>query len=315
MFRHERPQKGRLRQFHQIGVEVLGAAEPLADAETIEMVDRFLDVLGIGRRELLLGSVGDDRCRPRYREKLRRWLEPRLTRLCSDCGRRYDDNPLRVFDCKVEEDRTLLAEAPSLLGTLCEDCERHFSEVRRWLEEFGVTYRVDGRLVRGLDYYRRTVFEVVCSGLGAQNAILGGGRYDGLVEELGGPALPGVGFAMGMERTAMLIPRQKVCRRRPTVAIVGLGREGWEEGIRMAQRFRASGLAALTPLGERPMGAQLKRADRMGASHAVFIGQQELAQGKFGFKALETGEQVTLTEEEILARMLQECRRSQKGWG
>jgi histidyl-tRNA synthetase len=222
---------------------------------------------------------------------------------------------LRVFDCKVEEDRTLLEEAPSLLGTLCEDCERHFSEVRRWLEEFGVTYRVDGRLVRGLDYYRRTVFEVVCSGLGAQNAILGGGRYDGLVEELGGPALPGVGFAMGMERTAMLIPRQKVCRRRPTVAIVGLGREGWEEGIRMAQRFRASGLAALTPLGERPMGAQLKRADRMGASHAVFIGQQELAQGKFGFKALETGEQVTLTEEEILARMLQECRRSQKGWG
>jgi len=303
MFRHERPQKGRLRQFHQIGVEVLGAPEPLADAETIEMVVRLLDALGVGDRELLLGSVGDERCRPAYRDTLRGWLEPRLAELCEDCRRRYDENPLRVLDCKVERDRALLAEAPTMLDALCGDCTDHFAEVRRWLDVFGVAYRIDRGLVRGLDYYRRTVFEVSAGGLGAQNAILGGGRYDGLVEELGGPAVPGVGFAMGMERTVMLIPEERAARRREALAVVGLGPEGWEAGVRLAQRFRAAGLRAILPLCERTMRAQLKRADRLGARHAVFVGRDELAAGRYGFKDLASGEQVELDEQEILRRM------------
>ena len=303
MFRHERPQKGRQRQFHQIGVEVLGAAEPLADAETIEMVDRFLGALGIESRELLIGSVGDDACRDAYRATLRSWLEPHLPTLCSDCRRRYDENPLRVFDCKVEHDHELLAGAPTMLESLCRGCADHFGEVRRWLDALGVAHRIDGRLVRGLDYYRRTVFEVTSGELGAQNAILGGGRYDGLVEELGGPALPGVGFAMGMERAAMLIPQERIASPGSLVVVVALGHDGWEEGVRMAQRLRGRGLRVLVPLVERPMGAQLKRAARHGAGHAVFVGKDELAAGRFGFKDLQSGEQEALREEEILRRM------------
>lgn len=303
MFRHERPQKGRQRQFHQIGVEVLGAAEPLADAETIEMVGRLLDAVGIADRELLLGSVGDERCRPGYRDTLREWLEPRLGELCEDCRRRYDDNPLRVLDCKVDRDRAVLAEAPTMLDALCSECVDHLGEVRRWLDELGVVYRLDPGLVRGLDYYRRTVFEVTARGLGAQNAILGGGRYDGLVEDLGGPALPGVGFAMGMERAAMLIPEELVTRRRDALAVVALGREGWEAGVRMAQRIRAGGVRVIVPLCERPMGAQLKRANRLGARHAVFVGKDELAAGRFGFKDLVSGEQIDLSEAEIVRRL------------
>jgi histidyl-tRNA synthetase len=303
MFRHERPQKGRQRQFHQIGVEVLGAAEPLADAETVEMVDRFLDALGIEERELLLGSVGDESCRDGYRAALRAWLEPHLPSLCEDCRRRYDENPLRVLDCKVDADRELLAGAPSMLDSLCEPCAEHFAQVRRWLDELGVGYRIDARLVRGLDYYRRTVFEVTSGALGAQSAILGGGRYDGLVEELGGPALPGVGFAMGMERAALLIPADRVPARGGLLAVVTLGTEGWEQGVRMAQRMRSAGLRVLLPLAERPMGAQLKRATRSGAGHAVFVGKEELAAGRFGFKDLRSGEQESLAEAEILGRL------------
>ncbi len=303
MFRHERPQKGRQRQFHQIGVEVLGAAEPLVDAETIEMVENFLDALGIEDRELVLSSVGDHRCRPAYREELRAWLEPRLHRLCGDCHRRFEENPLRVLDCKIDEDRQLLAEAPVLLDTLCADCESHLAEVRRLLDRWGTGYRIDPRLVRGLDYYERTVFEVVSGRLGAQNAILGGGRYDGLVEELGGPAIPGFGFAMGMERTILLLPEKRIPDERVDVALIALGAEGWEASVELARRLRAAGVAASTPVVERPMGAQLKRADKTGARFAVFVGRDEIAAGRYGFKDLSTGRQENLDEPTILARV------------
>ncbi|HKQ60499.1 MAG TPA: histidine--tRNA ligase, partial [Candidatus Polarisedimenticolaceae bacterium] len=225
MFRHERPQKGRQRQFHQIGAEVLGAAEPLADAETLEMLERFLEALGITDRELVLSSVGDATCRPPYRQLLQDWLDPRLERLCEDCRRRRQENPLRVFDCKVERDREILAEAPLLLDHLCVPCQDHFAAVRRHLDGFGVRYRIERRLVRGLDYYQRSVFEVVSGGLGAQNAVLGGGRYDGLVAELGGPAIPGFGFAIGMERLASLVPAERVPAGGCDVLLVALGPE------------------------------------------------------------------------------------------
>jgi histidyl-tRNA synthetase len=303
MFRHERPQKGRQRQFHQIGVEVIGAAEPLVDAETIEMVDVFLETLGIAERELVISSVGDAACRPRFREELRDWLEPRLGELCQDCRRRFEENPLRVFDCKVEADRRFLAGAPVLLDFLCDPCTTHFAEVRRRLDSYGINYRVEPRLVRGLDYYERTVFEVISGKLGAQNAILGGGRYDRLVEELGGPSIPGLGFAMGMERTILLLPEERVPAGEVDVALIALGREGWEAGVEMVRRLRAAGLGVLSPVTERPMGAQLKRADKAGARFAVFVGSEEIAAGRFGFKDLSTGVQESLDESTILTRI------------
>jgi len=303
MFRHERPQKGRQRQFHQIGVEVLGAAEPLADAETIQMVDLFLGGLGIQERELVLNSVGDPECRPGYRERLRQWLKPRLDRLCADCNRRYEVNPWRVFDCKVERDQQLLSDAPAMLEMLCPECERHFDQVRGILDDYELKYRIEPRLVRGLDYYRRTVFEVLSGKLGAQNAILGGGRYDGLIAELGGPELPAFGAAIGMERLILLLDEALVRPAVPDVALIALGKEGWDACVGMAHRFRIAGLATLMPLAERPMGAQLKRADKAGARFAVFVGAEELRNKSFGFKNLQTGEQVTFEEREILERL------------
>ena len=304
MFRHERPQKGRQRQFHQIGAELLGAAEPRADAETLRMLDVFLDELGLAGQRLVLSSVGDGACRPRYREALREWLSPRLDALCEDCRRRYAENPLRVFDCKVEADRALLAAAPALLDMLCEPCAAHFAEVRRALRAYGVEHEIDPRIVRGLDYYERTVFEVIHDGLGAQNAVLGGGRYDGLVEELGGPPLPGFGFAIGLERLVLLLDPRRVPAVHPDLALITLGESAHARALQLAERLRDRGLRVAASLVPRPMGAQLKRADKLGARHALFVGEAELESGRFGLKDLASGEQREVTEEEIVRRCL-----------
>lgn len=303
MFRRERPQKGRQRQFHQIGIEVLGAAEPAADAEALQMLDLFLDTLGVQPRELVLGSVGDDACRPAYREKLRKWLKPKLPQLCEDCRRRYEENPLRVLDCKVEGDRELVERAPTIVEELCGDCETHFAQVRRLLDDHGVEYRVDGRMVRGLDYYRRTVFEVLSAELGAQNAILGGGRYDGLVRDLGGPELPGFGFAIGMERLVALIPERVIPRRRVDLSLVALGAGGFEACRGLSRRLRAAGLVTLSPLVERPMGSQLKRADKSGARFALFVGGKGFDRGLHELKDLASGDQVSLDEDAVIAKV------------
>lgn len=303
MFRYERPQKGRQRQFHQLGVEVLGSAEPLVDAETIEMVWALLEAIGIADRRLLLNSVGDADTRARYRAALTAWLAPALPRMCEDCRRRAVENPLRVFDCKVEADRALLASAPTVLEHLSAESAAHFAAVRAALETYGVPYEVDPRLVRGLDYYERTVFEIVSGGLGAQNALLGGGRYDGLVEELGGPAVPGFGFAAGMERLVLVMGE---AARRPAaadVALVALGAAGFPAAVAMAQRLRRAGISVAMPMEPRPLGAQMKRAERAGARYALFVGEGEIARGAFGLKNLATGEQVDLDEAGIVAAL------------
>jgi histidyl-tRNA synthetase len=301
MFRYERPQKGRQRQFHQIGAEILGAAEPLADAETIDMVWALLDALGIQDRSLRLNTVGDAACRPRYREVLTAWLSPRLPRMCDDCRRRASENPLRVFDCKVEADRKLLEEAPALAGSLCAACKTHFDAVRDTLDGFSISYVVDPRLVRGLDYYERTVFEVAAAGLGAQDALLGGGRYDGLVAELGGPSIPGFGFAAGMERLVLVMGRPDARASATDLLLVGLGDEGFRASVGLARSLRARGLRVAMPLTERPLGAQIKRAERVGARFALFVGQAELARGRFGLKDLTSGEQIEVDEAGIEA--------------
>ncbi len=302
MFRHERPQRGRQRQFHQIGAEVLGAAEPLADAETIQMVELLLQELGIKDRELTINSVGDPACRPAHREALKAWLAGNLERLCEDCRRRYDDNPMRVFDCKVEADRELLTEAPTMLERLCEPCRTHFDEVRRDLDSFEIPYTVDPRIVRGLDYYQRTVFEFLSSGLGSQNAILGGGRYDGLVEELGGPAIPGFGFAVGMERLILLMESPQGKLSDVDLALISLGSDAMDAAVEMASRFRRVGIRCVMPLVDRPMGAQLRRANKSGARYALFIGGDELARKHFGLKDLQTGTQETVDESSVIER-------------
>ncbi len=265
------------------------------------MVWAFLDALGIADRELRLNTVGDQTCRPRFREALTRWLAPRLPAMCEDCRRRAVENPLRVFDCKVASDRKLLEEAPELADSLCDPCAAHFASVRSTLDTFAIPYVVDPRLVRGLDYYQRTVFEVVARGLGAQNALLGGGRYDGLVEELGGPAIPGFGFAAGMERLVLMMGKSVRSTAEADLLLVGLGETGFHGSVGLARTLRARGLRVAMPLTERPLGAQMKRAERLGARFALFVGEAELARGRFGLKDLESGEQIEVDAAEIEA--------------
>jgi histidyl-tRNA synthetase len=301
MFRYERPQKGRQRQFHQIGAEVLGALEPQVDAETIEMVWALLDAVGIADRELRINSVGDAGTRASYRAVLTSWLAPHLPRMCEDCARRAVENPLRVFDCKVEADQRLLDEAPKIVDQLTGDGAAHFAAVRRALDAYQIPYVLDARLVRGLDYYERTVFEVVSGGLGAQNALLGGGRYDGLVQELGGPSVPGFGFAAGMERIVLVMGKAARTAGSADLLLVGLGGIGFAASVAMARTLRAQGLSVAMPTIERPLGAQMKRAERLGARFALFVGEGELASGRFGLKDLATGEQVEVDAAGIAA--------------
>lgn len=306
MFRRERPQKGRQRQFHQLGVEVLGAVEPLVEAETIEMVGSLLDALGIRRRELRLNSVGDAATRARYRQALTAWLAPRLPRLCEDCKRRAVENPLRVFDCKVEADVALLRDAPKVLDHLSTEAGAHFAAVRAELDGYGIPYVVDPTLVRGLDYYERTVFEVVAEGLGSQNALLGGGRYDALVAELGGPEVPGFGFAAGVERLVMAMGDAPGAAEVPDLQIVALGEAGFRAAIPLARSLRAAGLSVAMAVSERPLGAQMRRAERSGARFALFVGQGEIESGRFGLKDLRSGEQIEVEEGGIVPAVRKE---------
>ena len=291
MFRYERPQKGRQRQFHQIGAEVLGAPEPTVDAETIEMILALLSAVGVTARELRLNSVGDAATRALYREILTAWLAPHLPTMCDDCRRRAVENPLRVFDCKVDADRKRLEEAPRVIDHLSQESAAHFAAVRRLLDAYGVPYVVDPGLVRGLDYYERTVFEIVSGALGAQNALVGGGRYDGLVEEIGGPSVPGFGFAAGMERIVMVMSEEARAAVAPDVVLVALGDPGFEAAPALARELRAAGVSVVVPTAPRPLGAQIKRAERVGARFALFVGEAELGRGAFGLKDMKSGEQ------------------------
>jgi histidyl-tRNA synthetase len=305
MFRYERPQKGRMRQFWQIGVEALGGDHPAIDAETLEMVMAFLDALGIPGADLVLNSVGCPICRPAYRDILLRHLEPRADALCEDCRRRLRVNPLRVFDCKVPADRAVLAEAPVIADHLCPDCREQFARLRRYLDAYGLAYRVDPRLVRGLDYYRRTAFEVVQGDLGAQNALLGGGRYDGLVESLGGPPVPGFGFAVGLDRLVALLPESaRVPDDAPDVAMVTQGEPAIERALLLARRLRRSGRrVVLDPLPDKSLKAQMRRAHDRRARTAAILGEREVAGGLVTLKTMADGSQVSVPEEEVESRL------------
>jgi histidyl-tRNA synthetase len=304
MFRRERPQKGRYRQFHQIGCEAFGVAEPALDAEQIALLADYFARLGVSA-ELRLNTVGDRECRPAYLAELKAYLGGRKSELCADCNDRIERNPLRVLDCKVESCQPVLNGAPRLLERLCDGCRGHFELVKAALDALGVAYRVDARLVRGLDYYVRTAYEFTSDALGAQSAVAGGGRYDGLVETLGGPPTPGIGFALGQERLAMILEKNGRVPpgRTAEVFLVSADAEGAMEALRRAAELRRAGIACdLDPRGGK-LKAQFKQAERVGARHVVVLGGNEVRTGQAKLKDLRTREEVPVALSELAARL------------
>ncbi len=295
MFRQERPQAGRLRQFHQFGVEILGTASPLADVEVIALAMEIFRHLGLRDLTLKINSVGCPVCRPRYKEALRQALADVKDRLCSDCQVRYDTNPLRILDCKNPTCRELTQNAPSMEDFLCDDCREHFRRVREGLDALEIPYEVDKRLVRGLDYYTRTAFEIVSNELGSQDAVCGGGRYDRLVAELGGPDVPGVGFAAGMERLMAIMEKKGLPLGQPPapdVYFVTLGDASVRKAVLpLVQTVRRAGLRCELDLSERSMKAQLRDASRQNARFAVIVGSEELEKKQAQVKKLSEGTQ------------------------
>lgn len=289
MFRYERPQAGRFRQFYQVGIEAFGSASPLVDVEMLSLAAYLLEALGVPGSRLEINSLGDSACRPAFRESLKNYFSNNLDRLCEDCRRRFETNPLRILDCKNEGCRTIAADAPSSLRHLCADCAAHFEEVARGLGVLGIPFVINEHLVRGLDYYTRTAFEVTATGLGAQNAVLAGGRYDGLVEELGGPATPGIGFAMGIERIASLM--KAVDPARPDVFFALLGTESRKELIPVVMDLRKKGLRVEMDYADTPLKKQMALSDRIGARFTLIVGENELKSGKAILRNMTTKEQ------------------------
>ncbi len=305
MFRYERPQKGRLRQFHQINCECLGGTEPAVDAEMICMVSRFIEELGISETKMHINSLGCKKCRPEYNKILQIWLQNLDAKeLCTDCIRRKDNNPLRVLDCKVPSCKKLTANAPKLSDHICSECKSHFAEVCRLLEAENVAYFHDVRLVRGLDYYCRTTFECISDAIGAQGTVAGGGRYDGLVAQLGGDNVAGIGFACGMERLAMLMPKKEAGEElhRPDFFIALL--EGKDEKAKTAaftlcQALRQKGLSGTMNFTARSTKSLMRQAGKLQARFVVLLGEDEIATQKGTVKNMDAREQESLSFEAI----------------
>jgi len=304
-FRRERPQKGRYRQFYQIGAEVIGPASsgsesPVRDAELLEMLAALLDRLGIQGWTLQLNSIGCAADRVRYNEALRQALEPVKNKMCADCQRRAVSNPLRVFDCKVPEDQPIIETLPRIGQFLDEPCRKHFGQVKEILSSAGVPFTLNDRLVRGLDYYTRTAFEFTHGALGAQNAILGGGRYDGLSESLGGPPAPGIGFAIGEDRLVMSLSRSaEAAFRKPDVYIAPLGPGMNKEAMRLARELRRHNI--VVELGDESfrLKKSLETASRLGAKYALISGENEVSTGVFALKELAKGEQKSVARDQL----------------
>src|SRR5262245_16280685 len=300
MFRHERPQKGRYRQFHQLDVEVFGMTDPAIDAEVIDLAWTFVSALGIHAAELVVNSVGDAVCRPRFQEALLKALGDDLPKLCQDCQRRARTNPLRIYDCKVEADQPIIDRLPHAVDYLCQPCATHFAGVKAHLDDFEIPWRISHRLVRGLDYYTRTTFEVLGEALGAQNALLGGGRYDGLVKDLGGPDRSGIGFAAGLERLVLALPETLIPAAAPRTFVIAVGDEGRPAALKLLRELRRAGVAAQMEFEARGVRAQMKRADRLRARIALIVGGDELARGEVTLRDMRTGDQRPVARDTVV---------------
>lgn len=302
-FRYERPQAGRLREFHQFGVEIFGAKSAQTDAEAITAADALLKKLGL-QVKLYINSIGCKACRAEYNKALKAFFEPHLENLCYDCKTRFEKNPLRLLDCKEENCKKINATAPSMLDYLCEDCKAHFEEVKACLTLAGVEYEIDNRIVRGLDYYTRTVFEFVSTAIGAQGTVCAGGRYDGLIEELGGNSVPAVGFAAGLERllivmeqTGVVIPEPE----KPTVYLAGMDNDCRKKAFEIAASLRKAGVFAEIDHMDRSVKAQFKYADKLGAKYVAVIGGNELIESVMNVKNMSNGESEKVSFDQAVA--------------
>jgi histidyl-tRNA synthetase len=299
MFRRERPQKGRYRQFHQLDVEAFGMTQPGIDVEIIELAVSYLEACGLVEHEVVLNSVGDARCRPAYVEALREALRANASRLGPDSQRRTETNPLRVLDSKAPEEQELIAALPKIADALCPECRDHFAEVRRQLDALGIRYRLDSRLVRGLDYYVKTTFEVTSGALGAQNSVLGGGRYDGLVKQLGGPDVSGTGFALGLERLVMILPAPPA-ESRCQVFLAPLAAGGLDAALALQRRLRGAGIAVLMDYDGRGLKSQMKRADKLGARLVLLLGEDELQKRAWTVRDMRSSAQESVPMDGVL---------------
>jgi histidyl-tRNA synthetase len=311
MFRRERPQKGRYRQFYQIGAEVLGQSDaPAIDAEVIEMLMAFFGRVGLTRTTLYINSIGDKNCRPQYVELLREELRKVKDHLGADSQRRIETNPLRVLDSKIPQEQEIIAKLPRISDHLCHACREHFAKLKEELKLRGVAFEENWRLVRGLDYYTRTTFEVIAEGLGSQNAVCGGGRYDGLVELLGGPPTKGIGFAIGTDRAILSIQESGNLPKLPglDVFVAWMGLPAYATAVRLAKKLRDAGLSVELPGEEMKFKKSLTLADKLGARYALIIGSDEVTSGNFTLKRLADAEQKKLSEYELLEYLESERR-------
>lgn len=296
MFRYERPQAGRLRQFHQFGVELVGSAHPSADVEVLLLAKHFLDRINVRDYVVHLNSIGCPKCRPVYKQKLKEYYESHVNELCDDCKRRLNTNVLRLLDCKV--DAALAERAPKSFEFLCDECRAHYEELKKRLVELNFDFVEDGTLVRGLDYYTRTVFEIRHRELGAQNTILAGGRYDGLFSELGGQEIPALGFASGIERLVLTLKSQGVQvprKERCFAYVASLGLEASIEAFKISEELRKKGVPVINEVNERKLAAQLKHANRLGAKVAIILGEEELRHSIAHVKMLDNFTQIEVS--------------------
>ncbi len=298
MFRYDKPQKGRYRQFHQLDIEVFGEKDAAVDAEIVEMASSLLSQLKVKGTDILVNSVGCRKCRPGYHKELRHQAELARDSLCPDCQRKISTNPLRIFDCKEDSCRKISQGFPKITDFLCRDCDEHFKIFCSYLDLFGLKYEVESRLVRGLDYYTKTTFEIVSTELGAQDAILGGGRYDDMIKDFGGPDICGIGFALGVERLLSLVPEEKEPEN--IVYLVCLGEEAKKEGMLLAQYFHKENIECLLEYKSRNMSKQMSRANKIGAAWVLIIGEDEIKKKRFQLKNMSSGEQKEVTREKAL---------------
>ncbi len=298
-YRYEKPQAGRWREFQQFGVEMLGAAAPSADAEVISLANEIFAFLGVQNLQLELNSIGCPECRKAYHKALKEYFEAKKENLCPTCLGRLEKNPMRILDCKSPICKDIAKDAPAIIDYLCEDCSNHFESVKKYLDAMNIEYVVNPRIVRGLDYYTRTVFEFVSTEIGAQGTVCGGGRYDGLIEELGGPSIPSLGFGMGTGRLLMLMEAQGIEIPTPAsceIYIAPMGEAASVEAMKITAELRSNGVCAQTDVVGRSLKAQMKFADKIGAKYTMVLGDNEIAEGKAKVKNMDNGE---TTEREL----------------
>ncbi|MBP2642306.1 MAG: Histidyl-tRNA synthetase [Firmicutes bacterium] len=317
MFRYDRPQAGRLRQFHQFGAEAIGAKGPSIDAEIILLAQQFLTSLGLTDLKLYINSVGCPKCRPVYRERLQQALNDKLAGLCSDCQSRFERNPMRILDCKNDSCKELSRDVPELKDCLCDECSTHFEYLSSLLTAAGATYEINPRLVRGLDYYTKTAFEFQYPPLGAQSAVCGGGRYDGLVEEIGGPSTPGIGFGIGLERVLLALEKQGLLpetKNTLDVYIATADKDYLTTAFSLAAKLRHNHIACELDYSERSLKAQFKQANRSFARWVAVIGEEEAAQNKVMLKDMQSGDQQLISQDDLITKIKTEMEDDGLGW-